>query len=726
MKLKINYRHFICVGIILLSIGLIPFCFKYAHLRIAEALYDIVDSTKYYISELFGLNLKGNLSVNELTKLPFSLPFNIPQTWGDFVESFNGYWKAFFNMETFTMYCSIILNVLSVVSRVLMIITPVICIMLIINAFGKNKENNNYNEDSKPLKTWKVFERKVYIPVKAWLLNFKEFVNDNRYYITIFFLVWAYSFNIISIGIEFIAYYLFFITSFKTITLYVQLVKLLMDLSTMINFIPNVIWVLIALVVVNKIRVNIAFDRLNHMELKDRGYINERPIVIMLNGTMGSKKTTMITDIALSQEIMFRDKAFELILKNDLMFPFFPFINLENCLKEAINNHLIFNLATCRKFVKSKRDEFLESPTMNKIFMYDYERYGTSYSNELKEIDIWEMIENYSQLYFVYTIQSSLLISNYSIRSDNLFTDLGNFPMWHNDLFNNDVKMQESYSRHSHILDFDMLRLGKKLVEENEKANIFEFGVINITEIGKERQNTIELKELKKSDEKANQKNDLFNSWLKMVRHSATIDNFPFVKVITDDQRPESWGADARDLCEIIFIDKVSPVNLALPLFALEELVCDLLLSGFKKHYYNYRYYRGDNTLGMYLYHGFIGAINKYYYNTYNKFGYWKLNTSIESGRQDGDKKDSKYYLMSKKIYSNRFSTDAFSSFFNDKALRSQLGLNDLDEFDSIKATFDEMTSMNSYFFNDLNQLRFDNNKSNENKKMTPKCQKEK
>ena len=27
---------------------------------------------------------------------------------------------------------------------------------------------------------------------------------------------------------------------------------------------------------------------------------------------------------------------------------------------------------------------------------------------------------------------------------------------------------------------------------------------------------------------------------------------------------------------------------------------------------------------------------------------------------------------------------------------------------------------------NDLNQLRFDNNKSNENKKMTSKCQKEK
>ena len=51
-----------------------------------------------------------------------------------------------------------------------------------------------------------------------------------------------------------------------------------------------------------------------------------------------------------------------------------------------------------------------------------------------------------------------------------------------------------------------------------------------------------------------NQKNDLFNSWLKMCRHSATVDNFPFIKVFTDEQRPESWGADSRDLCEIITI----------------------------------------------------------------------------------------------------------------------------------------------------------------------------
>ena len=61
---------------------------------------------------------------------------------------------------------------------------------------------------------------------------------------------------------------------------------------------------------------------------------------------------------------------------------------------------------------------------------------------------------------------------------------------------------------------------------------------------------------------------------------------------------------------------------------------------------------------------------------------------------------------MTKKIYSKRFSTDCFSDYFNEKALRAQIGLDDLEEFVSEKATFEEMKKENSYFLNDLTKLR--------------------
>ena len=74
----------------------------------------------------------------------------------------------------------------------------------------------------------------------------------------------------------------------------------------------------------------------------------------------------------------------------------------------------------------------------------------------------------------------------------------------------------------------------------------------------------------------------------------------------------------------------------------------------------------------------------------------------VESGTQDGTYNDRKYYLMHKKIYSKRFSTDCFSDFFTDKNLRSSVGINDLPEYATEKATFEELQQQNSYFIHDL------------------------
>ena len=174
--------------------------------------------------------------------------------------------------------------------------------------------------------------------------------------------------------------------------------------------------------------------------------------------------------------------------------------------------------------------------------------------------------------YFIYVIQSSLIVANYSVRTDNRMLDNGNFPLWLTDFF---PKNRRTESRHVHILDFDVLRLGKKVLENNPKAGSFEFGVVAITEIGKERGNNLELKEVKRNTDDTNQKNDLFNSWLKMCRHSATVDNFPFIKVFTDEQRPESWGADARDLADIIYINSCGDMRLSLPLYTIEEMISE-------------------------------------------------------------------------------------------------------------------------------------------------------
>ena len=721
---KLDYRHYICSVITIGFVALAIFYFKFACARIVESLIDVKNSALYYVSELFELGIKANPTINNFTKTPFEMPFNLPNTWEEFVYWWERYWQLFVSKENIIAYLYAIFDLLYYLSKFLIIVLPIVLIVILLLKNSDNY-NNDYNEDSKGLIRFKRVEKVVYLPIKKWVLDFIAFLKEHTFYCKLWAWIWAYNFNVIAMIIEFIAFYLYFVVSFDLVNIYVQVLKLLMDLSIAIDFIPTFGWLIIFYCIIDIIRRKIGYDRLNHMENMNRGFINERPIVIMACGSMGKKKTTIITDIALSEEIILRDKAFEKLLECDLRFPFFPWINLENYIKMAMERHLIYNLATCRKVIKHLQycvEYQSNSKAINKsikrhlkkdlnyafngVFDYDEERYGNEYYDELAVRTLWETIETYSQLYFIYVIESSLLLSNYSIRVDNILEDLGNFPLWNSDFFKRDKRLVEAYSRHAHILDFDSLRLGKQIIQDNLKGNSFEFGVINITEIGKERGNNLELQQVKKNDDSTNQKNDLFNAWLKMVRHSATVDNYPFVKVITDEQRPESWGADARDLCEIVNIDECSEMLLSMPLFNIGDIICSWLIRKFSSAYYNYRFERGDNTLLMYLYHGIASIVWKYQKRIYNTFGYFNLTLQVESGRQNGEIKSSKYFLMCKKIYSKRFSTDCFSGFFHEKALRSELGLNDLEEFASEKASFEEMMMENSYFFNDLIKIK--------------------
>lgn len=675
--------------------------FPNAFTRIIESLRDLISSILFYFSVVFGFDKTVTPTVNNLPQGKITLPF-IPLTFSEFKVVWKNYWKLWVSKDNILNYLDGVVVFFFKTIRLIMILAFLLLIVIILFKLQLKKENNDYNKDSKPLKVFKTAIKYTYIPVKKWVISFVSFIKTYKVYRIVWAVIWLYTFNVFTIIAELFAYLLYFCVSFDVVSIYRQVYKLFIDLAIVTNFVPLWCWFLIGLIVLDKLRKSIALKRLNHLERKNRGFINARPIVFMVCGTMGKKKTTTITDMALSQEVMLRNKAFEKLLENDLKFPFFPWINLENELKRAMNYHEIYNLVTVRRFVYKKYLRWSKCVTSDKLFGYDYVRYGLTYEDNLKIVNVWEVIESYSQLYFIYVTQSSLLISNYSVRVDNVLSDVGNFPLWNTDFFSRDSRLLESYSRHAHIIDFDSLRLGRKIVENNEKANSFEFGVVLITEIGKERGNSLELSDKKKGDDNANQKNDLFNSWLKMVRHSATVDNFPFVRVITDEQRPESWGADARDLCEIVRIEESGDTVLAMPFFSLGELLYGRLYNKFTSIYTSYRYSRSDNILSMYLVKKLASKMQSYYSRIYNRYGFCRLQVQVESGTQNGKKENNYYYLISKKIYSKRFSTDCFSDFFAEKALRSPVGIDDLKEYETEKASFDELSEQHSYFIDDL------------------------
>ena len=693
----LNITFSVVLTIIFILLGV--FCFNTSYLRFGESMVDLWQSCKFYFFEIFGI---PHLTIPTVEQFSEVLEWNIflPSDFEAFKATASDYFALLFNKENFGSYWAKIGEIMGNVSRVIVIILP--SVLLIIALIKKLYEgtNNNYNKDTLPLKIFKFIAKYTYQPIKKVVTSFVSFILKHRYILNIWIAMWVFHLNFATIIAEFIAYYLYFSVSFRFGTIYVQFCKLFIDLQVVLKVFPWWWLVTFGWLMFNRFRQKIAQAHLRHLEARNCGFINELPIVSMTVGSMGKKKTTIITDMALSQEVMFRQKAFELIRKNDMKFPYFPWISFEMELRRCMEYGTVYNLATVKEWVKKKRLRYEKHENADlQLYGYDTERYGSDYDDGLRIWQLFDVLESYAQLYFIYVIESSLIVANYSIREDNRCIDAGNFPMWATDFF---PEITVEGGRHAHILDFDVLRLGKKVLENNPNAGSFEFGVVVISEVGKERGNVLDHKEIKKHTEETNQKNDLFNSWLKMCRHSATVDNFPFIKVFTDEQRPESWGADARDLCDIVHIVSSGKMRLAMPFYTIEEMLTEWAFDGFISMYYDFRHRRGDNTLLVHILKTVTSWLYKRNAKIYNRFGYSVSAIEKERGTMDGKPEKKKYYVMNKKIYARRFSTDCFSDYFNEMARNSKVGLNDYMEYATEKATVEELKLQNSYFINAL------------------------
>lgn len=698
MRLQKRLNIALTVALTIAFILLGAFVFRVAYCRTFEGLIDLYGSFKYYFCVLFGFPVDGIPSVAERSKV-LNWDVILPADFETFKANCISFFRLFTSKENFLSWLNVTDGKAGVWAKIFVILLP--CILVVIIAIKRlyAKGNTKHNVDTIPLRVFKKISAVTYQPTKRFICGYIDFLREHNWIWISWLIMWAFHLNIASIVIEFFAYYFFFSVSFRVDTIYTQFVKLAIDLQPFFSFFPWWSLLILAYVLFEHWRKKFALNKLRKCEAKNCGFINALPIVSMTCGSMGKRKTTMITDMALSQEVMFRQKAFDILQKADMKFPYFPWICFEKELASCIEYGTVYNLATVKEWVNLKRSRYEKhGNALWQLYGYDCQRYGFTYNDALKTSGLFDVLETYAQAFFIYALETSLIVANYSIRTDNQILTEDNFPLWALDFFTDGQRQ----SRHSHILDFDVLRLGKKILDNNPKAGSFEFGVVAITEIGKERGNNLELKEVKKKNDETNQKNDLFNSWLKMCRHSATVDNFPFIKVFTDEQRPESWGADARDLCDIVNIVSAGDTKLALPFYTIEDMVSEIAFNRFIALYYDFRYRRGDNTLLVHILKSITAWLWKRNARIYNKYGYSIVKVEKERGTMDGKPENKKYFLMNYKIYRNRFTTDCFSDYFNDLAGKTNVGLMDYIEYATEKASVDELKAQNSYFINGL------------------------
>lgn len=624
------------------------------------------------------------------------------------------YWNNFKNKDNFKEYAfDYLLGLMYFVQAITIFLILWILIKIILKEHFKRIKNAP-TVKTKSLKRYLIIEKKIIERVKQSLLGYRDFIQKNNWVKYSYIFLFLITSNFLTIIIEFFAYYFkFFRTmSFGSITF--QLYKLGYDLKIYFKTVPVTFHIIFGIYVFNLIRRQIGLRRLVVYENRNSGLVENLPICSMLVGTMGTKKTTILTDMSLTMTNNFKNRALDELLQIRKQFPKFNYSKLDDFLKRCILFHQIYSLKSIDKIWDKKVMRALrkDEPSMfgEKVLSLG------EFDSALSQTDILSSFRTYSKLFLVYYLNSALLYSNYAIRFDFQFASVGNFPLYQTDFFTQGsyVPRDDEMSTFSHILDFDMLRLGKKLIEDSEASKVYDFGFFALTEIGKERGNQLTTQGKKRTDEEPNQKNDYFNSFIKLIRHTSTINNYPYCKFLADEQRPESLEADLRELFDIVRIKRSDKYKCTFPLY-FERLFIEFMNEVYDKYNLERIFYRSNDSLKYYLARKFIGWLYGINTRILNKYGVYKCDLVIETSGS-GDIKEAKYYLMKKKIYSNRFKTDAYNAFFADSR-SDYIGIGDVSQYESTRASKSELMAQNSYFINDLNKYNQKEEKEDERAK---------
>ena len=729
-KIKHNYRHAICMTITLICAGF-GFLFPNAIPRLAETVRDLGLSVAYYVLEIFS---PGN---NPIKPTVLQMPSwtwaedmwpplkLLPWTWEEFKVLWGIYWPTFFSFDNFLNFFDMLADVAYYGSRFALIVIPMAALLIVwLNGY-KNVHCTDRHKKSAPLKLFEKFLFKVIYPIVGWFKDFIDFCKEHPTYHSIWLSLWALYFNVIALAFAFLAYYFYFAISFDFVSLYIQALKLLDDLAPMVRFIPVVAWIGRGIGMYNHICRSMAFHRLYVAENANRAFLSQRGVVTTIYGEMGIGKTQMVTSMSLSAEVEQFDMAFEILLEIDSMFPNFPWQRFRDFIKKGIEDDYIVDLDSCRKYVRKCMTKFdritaIQYDAYQRIrkkhkllpfdytFGYDYTHYPVTYNDELKIEHLFDSLEDYACAYLIFTVKTTLLFSNYSIRVDTILKDIGNMPYRDTDFFNRDPKYQEAYSHHAHIIDYDMLRLGKKMIKGNPKARRLSFGVYVITEIDKEFKNMQQLKETKIKEDETNQKNDLHDACLMMCRHAAVVRNRVFIRIIADLQRPEAWGAGGRELGEVIYISEKDELQPALPIFSpywLTNTVFSAIKGKWDEFYTELIINRSDHTLFIYIVKNLVSVINNHYDKVKGLFGIQTLTLEIQSGRMDGEVKKDKWRIITKKDRSRRYKTACLEAVF-DSYEPNTMHIDDFIEYAGEVGTNEENQLQNSYFKNDIRKMK--------------------
>ena len=556
--------------------------------------------------------------------------------------------------------------------------------------FSKNNKN-----ETKPLQIYKT-KIEPYLIIAFYYL--KSFVTQflKSFYKIPFILIWLFNFNVFSILLEFLSWCFGWSIAPSGSAMLTSISTFIIDMIILFLNTPFIVWFSVVIAVIIVLRKAYAYNKLSIFKHIIQSFIKHLGFNVLFEGPTGAGKTTLMTQSGILTEDTYHIEQYDSMYDCFIEFPEFPFDLLNEDITRDMDEDYMKGLHSARAFVEMKQAEWIKNPSPINIWGYTGPLY---YNDGYRYVQIWEMIKDYTQLFFMYSLDDTTIISNMSVRSD-LKLIPGYFPIWENNLLKRDSNTHIMYSRYSHIMDRDAYRILKPINTNSDIAGAIEFGVNLFSEEDKESGNQYTNKIYDINDEESNPLNDGFAEYLMFERHYSTVRFKCYLKQFADLQRNGNLNLRESSLFDKLLIIDKSEKLYALPLF-FEKKLYDLLNSWFKDFTQKIWHYGQSRTLMFYLITKLLNPFLNYIKRTCKEFGYNKVLVQKEGAcNPDGTPQNYELFIIDKIALSDRFASDCYNSLVDEAAKHTTKGLKDVPHYSTINPEFPDFRKQNSNFAN--------------------------
>ena len=291
--------YYVCTIITLGLLALGRFCFPNAIGRLVESCRDFGLSIAYVFCDWFHIEAETPPTVNNYPDYSFlnvqewlyslfnqsftpSAPsLALPFDWDLFKEKWSAYWQAFIDTENITLYLLYLAYYATIAVPVLMFGIPIWKgVKKLFNKYyfkePRHSETEEEQQDetrpikeSRLLRAWHWFYFTILVRIGMWFVALFDFVKAREELYQFWLLLVLLYFNVLTIFIEFCAYYVYFAVSFDFVNLYRQVYKLCLDLSAVFSVLGLFSWTTIVILILKRKSEDLEYERMMNGEVEE-------------------------------------------------------------------------------------------------------------------------------------------------------------------------------------------------------------------------------------------------------------------------------------------------------------------------------------------------------------------------------------------------------------------------------------------------------------------------